>query len=198
MIGLRIFVLSLLLAMVSIAWGQDVSGKERARIDAIRNQRTIELDAQDAACLSKFAVADCQSKVGTRRRLMLANLKRQEDALNATERRQKGLEQLQQSADKAAERAQRERDAQSDTEKTTLEERQNNLDRKVLSHHDQAKAAASKTKAAKSTSALDAATVEKNRAAYQDKLKELEKRRQDRDKRLRDHGTKGPPLPESP
>ena len=198
MMWLRVTALALLLAVVARAWGQVDPGEARASIDATRQQATIALDAQDAACLSKFAVTDCQSKVGSRRRLMLADLKRQEGALKAAERRQKGLEQLQQSEGRAAENAQREQVGRGHTEHPTEQERQNNLDVKRLSHQDQAKAASNKTKGGGSTSALDAATVEKNRTAYQDKVKELEKRRLERDKRLQDSGKWVPPLPVSP
>jgi hypothetical protein len=194
----------LLAVLASCARGQesvgqtppDNLGAERARIDAVRQQKTVELDAEDAACFSKFAVSDCQSRVGTRRRQMLADLKRQEAKLNAAERRQKGEEQSRTSQDKTAEGAQHEREVQAGIEKATQAERQKNQDDKVVNHQNQAKP--SKPHGTKSTSALDAATVEKNRAAYQDKLKQLEKRRQERDKRLKDQGTGAPPLPTAP
>ena len=194
----------LLLACVSTAWGQgdagqtlaEGTGAERARINAVRQQKTVELDAEGAACLSKFTVTDCQNKVGTRRRQMLADLKRQELKLSEIERQQKVAEQVKKTQDKAAENAQREQDALPSAEKTSKEERQKNLDEKVLNHKHQAKP--SKAPSTKSTSAPDAATLEKNRAAYQDKLKELEKRRQERDKRLKDHPASGPPLPVAP
>ena len=204
MVGLRIAAL-LLLAWTASAWSQgDFSltppdgsaGAERVRIDAIRQRKAVELDAEAAACLSKFAVTDCQNKVGTRRRQMLADLKRQEVKLNEIERQQKGAEQAQKSQNKAAESVLLERDVQAGTEKITAEERQNNLDQKVLNHQNQAKP--SKAPGTKSTPALDAAAVEKNRAAYQDKFKALEKRRQERDKRSQEHGTGGPTLPVPP
>nr|WP_295771241.1 hypothetical protein [Rhodoferax sp.] len=204
MIRLRIAAL-LLLAWSASAWGQGDVGQtpadgsavaERVRIDAIRQQKSAELDAEDAACLSRFAVIDCQNKVGTRRRQMQADLKRQEVRLNETERRRTVAEQAQETQTKDAESAQRALDRQAGDEKTTVEERQKNLDAKVLNHQNQAKPGKSSTP--KSTSALDAATVEKNHTAYQDKLKALEKRRQERDKRLLEHGTGGPPLPVTP
>jgi colicin import membrane protein len=191
----RLCMFVLLYGVASHAWSEDVTGDARARIDAIRHQNTLELDAEDAACFSKFAVTDCQNKIVTRRRKMLAELKRQEGALNAVERRQKGLEQLQKSKNKAAENAQRELDTQAGTDKTTEADRQKTLDGKVLSHREQAKAETRKSKQPTSTSALDDATVQKNRAAYQDKMKELEKRREDRDKRMQEHGPSSLPLP---
>ena len=194
----------LLLACISTAWAQgDVgkpppngSGAERARIDTIRQKRLVELDTEDVACFSKFAVTDCQNKVGMRRRQMLADLKRQEAKLNEAERQQKVAEQSQKALDKAAENARRELDVQSDTAKTTEEERQKNLNEKVLNHNNQAKL--SKAAGIKSPSAPDAATVNKNRAAHQDKVKELEKRRHERDKRLKDQGSGSAPLPVAP
>lgn len=200
----RIAVL-LLLALGSSAWCQGDAGQapeggeaERARIDAIRQQRTAELDAEDAACSSKFAVTDCQNKVGVRRRQMLADLKRQEAKLNAAQRQKKGLEQLQRAQNKASESAQHQLDVQANTEKSSEEERKKTLEEKVLNHQKQASPRSNKTPDAKSTSALDAPTVEKNRAAYLEKQKALEKRRQERDQRVLDHGTGGPPLPVAP
>ena len=196
----------LLLALGSSAWSQgdipqkpDGSAAERARIDAIRQQKTAELDAEDTACFSKFAVTDCQNKVGARRRQMLADLKRQEVELNAVQRQQKGLEQLQNAEDKAVESAGRERNTQTNTEaKASEEERRKILADKVQNHQRQAKTTGSQAPGTKSTSAIDAPTAEKNRAAYQEKLRALEKRRQERDQRILDHGAGGPPLPVAP
>lgn len=194
----------LLVACVSAAWSQekldqtapDDTVAERARIDGIRQRRTVELDAEESACLSKFAVTDCQSEVGKRRRRMLAELKRQNAKLNEIERLQKVVEQAQKSKDKAVEGAQRERAMHAGADNKTEEERQKDLNAKVLNHQNQAKPG--RTPSTKSTSALDAATVEKNRAAYHEKLEGLDKRRQERDKRLQEHGTGGPPLPVKP
>lgn len=193
---LRASALMLLMVMVANVWSQD--GLESERIGAFRQQRTLELDAEDAACLSKFAVTDCQSKVGTRRRQMLAELKRQEGALKAAERLAKGSDKLQKSEDKVVESAKHEGNSPSDIEKRSESEREQARTGKVLIHRNQAKVVGSKSPDRKSTSTLDAATVEKNLAAYQYKLRELDKRRQERDKRLKDNGSGSLPLPTSP
>ena len=204
MLGLRIAAL-LLLAWTASAWGRDDAvqtppdgnpGAERVRLEAIRQQKTVELNAEDAACLSKFAVTDCQNKVSMRRRQILANLKRQKVRLNETERLQDVATQAQKTQDKAAEGAQREQDMKAGAEKASEEERQNNLNAKVLSHQSESKF--SKASVPKSTSALDPATVKKNHATYQEKHIALEKRRQERDKRLLEHGPGGLPLPVAP
>ena len=176
--------------------GVDSMGAGRQRIDSIRRQKTAELDAQDAACLSKFAVNDCQNKVSARRRAMLADLKRQESRLNAVERLQKEAEQRKRSEEKAADHAQREAELQAGPKSATQEERQQTLDEKVRNHPKPAARAEGQAPGPKAASGLDADTIAKNREAYLERQKAAEKRRQERDKRLQEHGTGGSaPLP---
>lgn len=175
----------------SEGWAQ----AERIRINSERQQKTAELDAEEAACLSRFAVTDCQNQVGVRRRQMLSELKRQEAVLNAAERKQRGVEQLQREEVKAAENVQRQRDAQLRTDKSLTEDRQKKQDDKQRSHQQRAQPVKSQAPAAKTGTVLDAETVEKNRQAYSEKQKALEKRRQERDQRLLDHGKGSQPLP---
>jgi hypothetical protein len=187
------------------AWGQEAAvssmdrfDQELQRIGSIRDQKTAELDAQDAACLKKFAVTDCQNKVAAQRRQMLADLKRQESTVKDAQRRQKAADQMQRSADKAAEKAQREAELQAGEKAESESDRQKTQDDKVQSHRQQAKPAEPKASAPKLASDLDAKTQAKNRAAYQEKMRATEKRRQERAQRVRDHGTGGPPLPATP
>jgi hypothetical protein len=195
------------MVLVASAWGQPVASPEqgdldqqRQRIETVRREKTAELDAQDAACLSRFAVTDCQNKVGVRRREMLADLKRQEARLNDADRRKKGAEQMQRSQDKAADRALREADARADHEGEgdTPQERQKALDDKVLNHKKQAKTAAPSAPANKTASGLDAPSIEKNREAYAEKQRAAEQRRLDRERRLLDKGSGSAPLPQNP
>ncbi|MES2583895.1 MAG: hypothetical protein V4627_14330 [Pseudomonadota bacterium] len=200
---MRQWMVALCLWGLSVAvWSQGDPGlaaggvqSERARIDSQRQQRTTELDAEDAACLSRFAVTDCQNQVGVRRRQMLSDLKRQETSLNAAERQQKGEEQLQRGTDKAVENVQRKLDAQTTAEKNLLVDRQKAQDDKHRAHKEQAQPMRNTAPTAKSGSVLDAQTIEKNREAYLEKQKALEKRRKERDQRVLDHGKGGPPLP---
>jgi len=170
----------------------------RARIDNTRQQKTAELDAEESACLSKFAVTDCQNKVSARRRKLLSDLKRQEAALNALERRQKGLEQLQRSEEKSSDRAVRQLELQTGPDRTSQGDKKMAQDDKILNHQLRAHPAGSPQPAGKSTSTLDPKEVEANREAYAEKQKALEKRRKDRDQRLLDKGVGSPPLPVAP
>lgn len=188
----------------ALGWSPSAHGQvadripaERARIEGERQQKTSAFDAEESACLTRFAVNDCQNQVGVRRRQMLSDLKRQEASLNAVERQQKGDEQLQRGQAKAVENVQREQDAQSTTGKMGLQDRQQAQDEKQRAHQ-QAKSVAIPAPAPKSGSTLDAKTVDENRKAYQEKQNALEKRRQERDQRVLEHGTSGPPLPLHP
>lgn len=188
-----------------VAWSQGdpvpaegAAQAERARIESLREKKTLELDAQDAACLSKFAVTDCQNQVGVRRRQMLSELKAREAALNGVERRQKGDDQLKQGQAKEAENRQRQLDSQATAEKLVLEDRQKTQRDKQRAHQQQAQPVGGKAAAVKSGPLVDAQTVQKNREAYLEKQTALEKRRKDRDQRVMDAGKAGPPLPLAP
>jgi len=190
--------------VVGPVWSQqdgsaDVSNveSERARIDNTRQQKTAELDAESLGCLTKFAVTDCQNKVSARRRQMLSDLKLQEANLNALERRKKGLEQLQRSADKAADSAAGQLELQTRLDSRSEDTKKAVQAEKVLNHQKQANPVGSPMPVSKATSTLDPKELEANRAAYAEKQKALEKRQKDRDQRLLDHGATGPALPVS-
>ncbi len=192
----------------AVAWGQgnadadpganpapDPFALEHQRIDALRDQKTKAFDEQEKACASKFAVTDCENAIKAQRREMLADFRRQEVTINDAQRKQKAAQRTQATADKAADSALHQADVQAQAERgKTQEERQKDQDEKVLNHKNQAHAPV--VKAPKTGSGPDAKTAEKNRQAYAEKLKDLEKRRQERDKNVREHGTSGPPLPQ--
>lgn len=193
------------LLVASSAWGQSIDSrdldpaeKERHRIESVRQQITAELDAEDAACLSRFAVSDCQNKVSARRRQVLADLKRQEAVLNAQQRRQKGIDQMRSSLEKAATSSAREAELQTAPSRQLRVDRQKALDDKILNHRQQATPGTGKASASNPSSMQDPKQVEKNRDAYLEKQKAVEKRRRERNQRLLDHGTGGPPLPAQP
>ena len=173
-------------------------GTERARIDGIRQQKSAELDREDAACLSRFAVTDCQNKVGVRRRQMLVDLKGQEASLNTLERGQRRAEQLLLGEQKMVDSTQRQQEAKAVAEKNQAVDRQKILDDKRRNHQEQAQPVSRKTPVPKSSALQDASVVKKNREAYLEKQKSLEKRRQVRDQRLLDHGKVAAPLPVLP
>jgi hypothetical protein len=189
----------------SAGWSQGSSGlavsetkAERARIEGVRQQKTAELDAEESACLSRFAVTDCQNQVGVRRRQMLSELKRQETILNAAERQLRAVEQLQRGDAKAADNLQRQLEAQANIDKRALENREQTQSDKQRAHQLQAQPAKNQVPMVQSGSTLDAKTMETNREAYLEKQRSLEKRRQDRDRRLLDQGKDVRPLPLPP
>lgn len=90
--------LFLLLSMVALApaWGQveEAERAQRARIAAERKQAEVVFKADEKACYAKFAVNDCLDDARTRRREVLADLRRQEISLNDAQRKRRAAEKL--------------------------------------------------------------------------------------------------------
>jgi hypothetical protein len=84
--------------------GLTSASAEYQRIAAERSHENAVFDAREAACYGRFAVNGCLKEVQSRRRAMLADLKRQEASLHDAERLQKGAERLRASEQKALER----------------------------------------------------------------------------------------------
>ncbi|KQT10625.1 hypothetical protein [Ramlibacter sp. Leaf400] len=80
---------------------------ERARISAGRRQAEAEFEEAHKACYRKFAVNDCIGEAKVRRREVLAQLRRQELALNEVERQRKSEERLRDLAQREAEQRER-------------------------------------------------------------------------------------------
>lgn len=76
--------------------------QEHTRIAAERKQVDAIYAEGEAACYQKFALNDCMDKVRAQRRKSLADLQRQEVALNDAQRRRKGAEQLQRAEQKSS------------------------------------------------------------------------------------------------
>ena len=75
---------------------------ERAKNSAERARLEIGFQTEDAACHEKFAVNSCLEKVNSRRRAVMADLRRDEILLNDEERKISGARQIRKSEDKAA------------------------------------------------------------------------------------------------
>ena len=76
-------------------WAQPADGDaERARIASERARVEAEFEQAHRACYARFAVNDCISDARATRREQLADLRRQELALNDAERRRRGEERL--------------------------------------------------------------------------------------------------------
>ncbi|RYX89262.1 MAG: hypothetical protein EOO28_33440 [Comamonadaceae bacterium] len=67
---------------------------ERARVAAERSAAESRFRNEEKACYIRFAVNDCLNEARTRRRVALADLRRQDLSLNEAERKRKGAERL--------------------------------------------------------------------------------------------------------
>ncbi|MEO5795913.1 MAG: hypothetical protein ABIP34_13570 [Rhodoferax sp.] len=88
--------------LAQIADGGLEVAAEHARINAERQQIEKRFAAEETACFQKFAVNDCRDASRARRRVEMADLRRQEISLNDAERKRKGAEQLQRMEQSAA------------------------------------------------------------------------------------------------
>lgn len=75
---------------------------ERVRISAERGRVEAAFNIESAACYKKILVNICLDEVKSRRRDALADLRRQDLALNALERRAKGAEQFRKTEEKSS------------------------------------------------------------------------------------------------
>lgn len=89
---------------------QDVAA-ERARIASERNRAEAVFQAEQKACYGRFAVAGCIEEAKVRRREVLADLRRQEIALNDAERKARSADRMRQLEQKQSEEARRQADA---------------------------------------------------------------------------------------
>jgi hypothetical protein len=89
---------ALLLASCTLAQGQSAAdtastSAERARIETQRQQELTRYAEQEQACAEKFFVNDCLAKIKSQHRETLAQLQRQDIALNDAERRRRVAQQ---------------------------------------------------------------------------------------------------------
>ena len=94
-----------LTGMLLLAWAQACAQGgtdpasiqvERTRILVQRQRELTRYAQEEQACTAKFFANDCVAGVKKRRRETLADLQRQEIALNDAERRRKAVQQLEQ------------------------------------------------------------------------------------------------------
>ncbi|MBC7681624.1 MAG: hypothetical protein H7172_04765 [Ferruginibacter sp.] len=88
--------------LAQIADGGLAVAAEHARITSERQQIEKRFADEEAGCFQKFAVNDCRDASRARRRVEIADLRRQEISLNDAERKRKGAEQLQRMEQSAA------------------------------------------------------------------------------------------------
>lgn len=113
---------------------------ERVRINAERTKLEAGFNLENVACYKKFLVNKCLDEIKLRRRDSLADLRRQEIALNALDRKAKGAEQVKKTEEKSSPEKQ-----QQDAEKraTALKDVQARMDRDKQKSADRADARSS-------------------------------------------------------
>ena len=186
----------------TVAWGQgeprvdeQAINQARASIEAERLQQTAVFAAEDDACLSRFEVTACQTSVARRRRAVMARLKHQEVELNRALRRQRARDQLESIQKK------RDEDAAHRAETSALpppEDRQKLQDEKVLQHPKPASASDAPAARVKTPEPVDAQAAEERRKSFEGKQQELVRKREERNKRLREAGPAKTTLPVPP
>jgi hypothetical protein len=192
------------MALHPLAWSQQDTSQgpeqvaaERLRIEQQRQIATVELNAQEQACQSKFVVTSCVQDVGRRRIAMLADLKRQEASLNDAERRKRGAEQRARSVDKAAERANSDAELSALPTSTQLD-RKMAQESKVLQHRNIASQSAGGATKPEIQTGLTLSDKQSSRNAYAQRIEDARLRRVERDKRIQEQSKTVIPLPTRP
>jgi colicin import membrane protein len=166
---------------------------EQQRIDLQKQQAGDAFDVLEQACAGRFAVNDCLKEVKRQRIGRMAELKRDQVALNNAQRKQRGIAQEARIADKVTERAELEKENAVAHPLGAGEVRQREQAEKQRAHSEQA-ATALPDQPNREPSGLTSAQENENKAAYLQKLQEAEKKRQERAKRLSEKGS-AKPLP---
>lgn len=196
------------LAWVVAVWAQDAPPQglegvaaEFEGIQATRARETAALDAEEAACYQRFAVSGCVKEVQSRRRAMLANLRRQEATLHERESAQRGAAQRARSQQKAADKKLQDAQLLADHSGDDAAQKlpvQHEKRAEYATRTPQPSASVTST-AASQAGAPTPAEQAANRNSFARKQADAQKKRQEIAKRLADKGGKSAaplPLPE--
>jgi hypothetical protein len=172
--------------LVSVAWAQAVPAPQAAvdpaefqRIEATRASESAALDAEESACYQRFAVSGCLKGVQSRRRAMLAGLRRQEAVLHEREFAERAAEQRARNLQKIAERKQQEEGQRSgDAEAEQREKLQAQKD-KQADHATKARQPQASAPPAPHTSGPTPAEQAANRDSYARKQADAQKKREE-------------------
>ncbi len=166
---------------------------EQQRIDQQKQQAENAFDILEQACTGRFAVNDCLKYVKRQRISRMAEIKREQVLLNNAQRKQRGKAQEARIVDKVTERNELEKENAVAHPLGTAEARQREQAEKQRAHREQATTVLP-DQPNREPSGLTSAQENENKAAYMQKLKEAEKKRQERATRLSEKGS-AKPLP---
>ena len=170
----------------------------RGDIEILMQQKNEAFDQLERDCYQKFAVNDCVKDVNAKRRLELADLKRQDALLSATERTQRATEQLQRLEQKKREAQERSEEAHA-IDAAAEKQKKQLLHEKSEQHKQKLTQSTAAQRTVKIKEAKSPALIQKNQTDQQSKITEANRRRAERDKRLaeRDLTIQGLPKPGS-
>ena len=171
----------------------------RGDIEILMQQKNEAFDQLERDCYQKFAVNDCVKEVNAKRRLELADLKRQDALLSATERTQRATEQLQRLEQKKREAQERSEEAHAIDAAAAEKQKKQLLHEKSEQHKQKLTQSTAAQRTVKIKEAKSPALIQKNQTDQQSKITEANRRRAERDKRLaeRDLTIQGLPKPGS-
>lgn len=181
----------------SLAQSRDQREARQQLIDRLRAGENAQLDAEAQACSRQFAVSACTREVELRRKAMLTRYKREENALNDMERRQRAQEQQQKTREKLQEKARQDAQTAAEQPRQQFEDKAAEQVRKQEDN-----AASRKRRPASAPAAvpggISAEAQARNREAYASKQLEAQKRQEELAKRLREKPSSAKPLPANP
>ena len=162
---------------------------ERARIQAERDAADSRFAQGEALCYQKFAVNDCLIQARVVRREVVADLRRQEAALNAQEAKRKGAEQLSRIEERSSPQALQDEAARIAAAEEAQRERQRVFDEKTQTQAKVDAAAATRVQeaaeGAQRRSQAQSERAGKQAAASEEQKKYDEKQQEARDRKAR-------------
>lgn len=177
--------------VLALACGQVYAQQDQ--LDAQRSRVNQEADAAERVCHETFAVTDCVKKVQARQRQQLTEIKREETALHDRQRKEQAVEQARQTAEKQVQREQQWMEKPGGV--ANADARKVQQDDKRRQHQGIASAGGKASHAGAGHQAPQA--IQGYRSEWERKQQEAEKKRLDRDRRLRDKA-KSKPVPGLP
>jgi colicin import membrane protein len=198
-------VLGLVLAASAWAQAEPASGKaddsaEFQKIESTRAREMQALDAEELACYQHFAVSGCVQEVRSKRRAMLASLRRQEAALHEREFAARGAEQLARSREKTEEKQRQDArlridNAEGGQTHPLKAQQEKQAEHAAKAHRSPASSDGDATATPQATGPTPGEQAA-NRSSFAHKQADAQKKRQDLAKRLADKGGKSAtPLP---
>ena len=170
---------------------------ERARIAAERERVEREFEAAQKACYQKFAVTGCIEDARAKRRDVLADLRRQEVALNDAQRRARAAEQMRSLEQRQAEQERKAQEAQHKGQEEAAKRERRAAEKDTKPSQD-AEAASRRAKTPHQPQPTQAPDVQANRERYDRRVADAEEHKAQVQRRAASAKKDVKPLPVPP